>query len=343
VSSVNHILVFRFSALGDVAMTSPVLKNLLQQHPKLSVTIVSQPFFQPLFDNIDRLNFYAADIKKEFRGLTGLYKLSCRIKKDIRYDAIADLHDSLRTRMLRLFLPRTSAVIDKGRKEKKELTRQKNKILRPLKTTFQRYADVFERLQLPVQLDINAGITHPSLRPELLPVNKAGVRLIGVAPFAKHFPKMYPLEKMKQVVSSLAQLPGTAVLLFGSKDEAPLLQTWEKELLNVYAIAGKYNFRDELNLVAQLNVMLSMDSAPMHLASLYGIPVVSVWGGTHPFAGFYGWGQSMENAIQLDLACRPSSVFGNKDCPFHGKQGCMEGITPEMIISKVNSILEKEY
>jgi ADP-heptose:LPS heptosyltransferase len=82
-----------------------------------------------------------------------------------------------------------------------------------------------------------------------------------------------------------------------------------------------------------------MDSANMHLASLFGVPVVSVWGATHLFAGFMGYGQSADNAVQIDaLTCRPCSVFGNKPC-FRGDHACMEWIKPEQISEKVNRIL----
>jgi ADP-heptose:LPS heptosyltransferase len=322
-------------------MTIPVLKYLLQQQPGLRISFVSQPFFKPLFANMERLSYYEADIKKEFRGVTGLYKLSRKIKKDISYDAIADLHDSLRTKFLRSVLPGPAAVIDKGRKEKKELTRPKNKIYRPLKTTFQRYADVFEKLGLPVALQVNTGWSHLVANLTLLPVRREGKKLIGVAPFAKHSAKMYPLQKMKQVVQMLSQRPDTIILLFGNKEEGSVLEPWGKELSNVHTIAGHFSFADELNLLSQLDLMISMDSANMHLASLYAVPVVSVWGGTHPYAGFYGWGQLPENAVQLDLPCRPSSVFGNKECPVHGKQGCMVGITPDMILERVKEMLER--
>lgn len=104
-------------------------------------------------------------------------------------------------------------------------------------------------------------------------------------------------------------------------------------------MAGKYSFEQELKIISQMDVMISMDSANMHLASLFGVPVVSVWGGTHPFLGFYGWGQKMENVVQSDLPCRPSSVFGKKDCPVHGKNGCMQEVTAEMIVKRVTAIL----
>ena len=337
-SAAKHILVLRFSALGDVAMTVPVLKNLLQQHPDLSVTVVSRPFFKPLFKDIGRLQFYPVDVKIQYRGLIGLIKLSQRLKKDIPFDAVADLHDSLRTKTLRRLLHVPVAVIDKGRKEKKELTRPKNKILRPLKTTFERYADVFRKLGIPVELNFLAGIVKEKTERDVgMPAQR---RWVGVAPFAKHAAKMYPLQKMKESVRQLASQPDTAILIFGSEEEAKQLAQWEQQFPNVFIVPGKFDFDAELRIISQLDVMVSMDSAPMHLASLFGVPVVSIWGGTHPSAGFYGWGQSLENAIQLDLPCRPSSVFGNKPCPVHGEQGCMDGITPEMVVKKATAVLK---
>jgi len=338
----RHILVFRFSALGDVAMTVPVIRNLVHQYPDLHIYFVGQEHMQPLFTGIERVQFYPVDIKK-LKGLGRIYQLSRQIKKDISFDAIADLHDSIRTKLLRFFLKGLFkniplAVIDKGRSEKEELTRPVNKKLRQLKTTFERYAEVFAKIGLTVELNIEKGIGHPVKNKQLLPFENRGQKIIGVAPFARHSAKLYPLEKMKEVVRRLAAQPDTDILLFGSKGEAALTEEWEKEMQHVYSVAGRRNFTDELNIISQLDVMISMDSANMHLASLYGVPVISIWGGTHPYLGFYGWGQLMNNAIQLDLPCRPSSVFGNKQCPVHGDKGCMEGITPEIIVKKVSEV-----
>ena len=324
-------------------MTVPVIRNLVNQYPDLHIYFVGQTHMQPLFAGMERVQFYPVDIRK-WKGLRRIYLLSRQIKKDISFDAIVDLHDSLRTKLLRFFLMRSFtklrlAVIDKGRSEKEELIRPVNKKLRQLKTTFQRYADVFAKVGLPVELNIQKGIAQPVKNKGLLPFENRGLKIIGVAPFARHAAKLYPLEKMKEVVRILAGQQGTAILLFGSKAESELTEQWEKEMQQVYSVAGKKSFADELNIISQLDVMISMDSANMHLASLFGIPVISIWGGTHPYLGFYGWGQLMDNAIQLDLPCRPSSVFGNKKCPVHGDKGCMEGITPEMIIGKIYSLL----
>ncbi|WP_300601037.1 glycosyltransferase family 9 protein [Niabella sp.] len=337
----KHILVFRFSALGDAAMTVPVLRLLLAQHPGLEITMVSVPFHAPLFAAIDRLHFYGVDIRKQYKGIGGLIQLGRRLKKDIPFDAVADLHNVLRTKIIRLFLGAVpTAVIDKGRKEKKELTRPYNKKLRPLKTTFQRYADVFGKLGAPVSIGdqlsvISCQSSAVSNQPSA--VSNQQFR-IGIAPFAKHAAKMYPLEKMEQVVRLLQHNKAHTLFLFGSKAETPVLEQWAAGHQNIRVVAGRYSFAEELQLIAQMDVMLTMDSANMHLASLYGVPVVSVWGGTHPWLGFYGWGQDLENAVQTDLPCRPSSVFGNKPCPVHGAAGCMQEITPEQVFQKVIKI-----
>ena len=321
-------------------MTVPVIRLLLKQYPTLRVTMVSNPFMQPLFKGIDRLEFYGADTKKEFNGLRGLFRLSRDIKSKIPFDAIADLHEVVRTKALRFFLAtKPVAVIDKGRKEKKELTRPENKILRPLKSTFQRYADVFGRLGYPVSLEGEGALSAAGAPPEFYSTTPAPV--IGIAPFAKHAAKMYPLEKMKEVVRLLNADQGFKILLFGSKKEAEILSGWESEFPAVQSLAGKFSFEEELSIIASLSVMLSMDSANMHLASMFGVPVVSVWGGTHPFLGFYGWGQPLEYAIQENLPCRPSSVFGNKPCPVHGDKGCMQGIEPKQISDRIIRIIRE--
>lgn len=338
----RHILVMRFSALGDIAMTVPVIRNLLQQNPSLQVTFVSAPFVQPLFDDIERLQFFPADVKKAYKGFWGIWKLSRKIKKQVNYDAVADLHDVLRTKLLRFFLGKTIGIIDKGREEKKELTRPVDKKLRPLKTGFQRYAAVFEKAGLPLHLNIERGYKDLYADESLLPFKRNSHRLIGIAPFAKHNAKMYPLHKMEALVTQLANEKDTDILLFGSKAEVPLMESCLQKGDNIFMMAGRLSLAQELNVIAQLDVMLSMDSANMHLASLVGVPVVSVWGGTHPFLGFYGWGQDYENIVQADLPCRPSSVFGNKDCPVHGSAGCMQEITPGMIFDKIIEVLEEK-
>ena len=91
--------------------------------------------------------------------------------------------------------------------------------------------------------------------------------------------------------------------------------------------------------MSQLDVMYSMDSANMHLASLVNTQVVSFWGATHPYAGFMGWNQCLENVVQVDeLTCRPCSIYGQKTC-YRKDYACLNRITPKQIINRIENAL----
>ncbi len=337
----QQLLVFRFSSLGDVAMTVPVIRLLLKQYPQLHVIMVSAEFVKPLFSDIERLDFLVADLKGKHKGIKGLYRLYKEIRDTYEIGAIADLHNVLRTKLLRGFFSFTGkpfVSIDKGRKEKKELTRRNHKLLRPLKSTFSRYADVFAELGYPVQLISEEGIKEPKKLKVLEDLKSQGQKLVGIAPFALHQEKTYPADKMLEVLRLLSTHENIQVYLFGGKNDADRLMEWSKNHPRIETIAGKMNFENELQFISSLDLMVSMDSANMHLASLYGVPVVSIWGGTHPYLGFYGWAQKESNAVQIELECRPSSVFGNKHC--YNDMACMKGISPIMIYEKIMQQLE---
>lgn len=335
----QQILVFRFSALGDIAMTVPVIKLLLAQHPEANIIFVSTGFIKPFFSQLERLHFYTIETKGKHKGIRGLYRLYRELKHQFSIDAVADLHNVLRTQILRIFfktLQKPIAFIDKGRAEKAMLTRPQNKVLKPLKSGFQRYADVFAALGLPITLNVQQGVTYlPKPQPTLAQQNTKQNVFVGIAPFAQYAEKIYPLAKMQQVIQLLLKHSNIKVFLFGSPQEASMLQQFaEGEKTQVQIVAGTMNFAQEMELISQLTLMVSMDSANMHIASLLGVPVVSIWGGTHPFLGFYGWGQPLDNAVQIDLDCRPSSVFGNKPCP-RGDYACMNLIAPLMVYDKI--------
>jgi ADP-heptose:LPS heptosyltransferase len=323
--------------MGDVAMTVPVIKAALEQNPGLTVTVVSNAFFAPLFAGLERCHFHPAYLKTTHKGAAGMYRLFKELKK-IKFDAVADLHHVLRSMLLRNFFKLTGskiAVIDKGRQQKKALTRKENKILQPLASGFERYAAVLRQAGAAVNL---FNKTAPYTKQQLPHSFVYPGKKIGIAPFAQHPEKMYPLQQMKVVAQQLAA-QGHHILLFGAKGkEAATLALWESEIPGVSSMAGKYKFADELAIISNLDVMVSMDSANMHLASLYGIPVISIWGATHPFAGFYGWGQKEDYIVSVNLACRPCSVFGNKPC-YRGDHACMQNISPIIIVEKTATLL----
>lgn len=339
----KHILVIRLSAMGDVAMTIPVLQQLLQQNPQIYLTVLTRQLFAPLFEGLARTSVYPVEIKGRHKGITGVYKLFNDLRKQYQFDAVADLHNVLRSKLIRFLFRMAgtrSAAIDKGRKEKRQLTAKVNKKLIPLKTSFQRYADVFDSLGFPVVLNTAQQAFSKQQLPSSVSLLLAPHKMkICFAPFAKHSVKMYPGEKLKSIIKDFANRDDCQVfLLGGGKEEAIALNEWEKEFEGIINLAGKYSFGEELAIISNMDLVVSMDSANMHLASLYGVPVVSIWGATHPYAGFYGWGQRDENAAQIDLYCRPCSVFGNKPC-YRGDHACMEVLPEEMIRKKINDLI----
>jgi len=339
-----RILVIRFSAIGDVAMAVPVIDSLARQYPDNQYTVVSQTFLSPLFAYCPgNVRFVGVDLYKDYRGLPGMYRLYRELLQE-KFDMVADLHDVLRTKLLRIFF-RCSGLkvkyINKGRKEKRQMTRKKNKIFRQMQPTTERYVDVFGGLgQLLAALDFRSvfGSSRGDFsRIAHLTGEKSG-RWIGIAPFARHEGKILPLEQMEQVVKHFAGRQDVTVFLFGGgTGEKTILETWSAKYPRTISVAGKSDLSAELILMSYLDVMLSMDSANMHLASLTATPVVSVWGATHPYSGFYGYNQSPNNTVQVEMCCRPCSVYGNKPC-YRKNTECMTKISSQMVFDKVEAI-----
>ena len=330
----KKLLIIRFSALGDIAMTVPVVHDLAMQYPDLDITMLSRPMAVPLFERLPKnVHFLAADLDGRHKGMLGLE----RLRNDYHledFDYIADFHNVIRTILLRLdnqMRGQHVAIIDKGRKGKRTLTRQKNKIFEQQATSFERYAKVLEQLGFPikpqfVKLDYSAFCETQKATNETW---------FGIAPFAKHPAKVYPLEKMELVIKALNERKDTTVFLFGGGTvENEQIERLCAKYEHVRPAKSQHGLKGELALMGQLDVMLSMDSANMHLASLVGTRVVSIWGGTHPYAGFLGWNQNPNDCVQLDLPCRPCSVYGNKPC-IRGDYACLNGITPSQIIEKL--------
>ena len=336
------ILIIRFSAMGDVAMTAPVIKELALHYPGVQLTVVSRQLFAPFFSGIPGLRFHPFQPKDKHKGFFGLLKLFMELRK-LDITAVADLHNNLRSRILGLlfFLFGVKTIrVDKARAEKKELTRKVNKVLNALTPITERYALVFAKLGYPFRLSHQLADLQPQQLTAALTEltgNHQNKKWIGVSPFAQHLQKVYPLPKMEKVLLELAALGHRLFVFGGGAQEEQIAATWAGLHSNITSVIGKVNLEEELALISNLDLMLSMDSSGMHLASLKGIPVVSVWGATHPYAGFLGYGQSIGDAVQTDLYCRPCSVYGNIPC-YRGDLACMNNLSETIVI---NTIINK--
>lgn len=343
----RNFLVIRLSSLGDVALTVPVLQAVCSQNANIKITLLTRKNFKPLFRNIPNISFIDPDLKGKHKGLPGLFRLYREIRGNNSFEAVVDLHDVLRSKILRSFF-RISGLavykIHKGRKEKKALTRTSNKILLPLTSTTDRYAEVFRKAGLAA--DPGKSEYLPGEFPTTVLVNallgKKNQAWIGIAPFAQHKEKMYPIEKMKEVIRLLTA-EGKKIFIFGGGPKEENIAGTIADGRLVISLVSKFSLEDELGIMQKMDVMLTMDSANMHLAGIAGVKVISIWGATHPYAGFLPFSdENKKRMIQIsaeEMPCRPCSVFGNVPC-HRGDFACMMNIAAHSIAQKVREELQ---
>lgn len=233
------VLVIRLSAIGDVAMTVPVIYSAAKANPEDSFTVLTQAFLMPLFMNRPpNVEVIGINTKGAEKGLIGLLKfISALLKFD--FDVILDLHNVIRTIIICTFFRLNGKrvfVLDKARKERKRLTAIKGKRLYPLRPVIVRYADVFRAAGL------NYTETFTSLYEEFPAelfgmASVAGIKKgkwIGVAPFAKHRGKIYPVDEMEQVVACCRNVK--IILFFCSEGEDMRRQSLNNGSFNIHVL-----------------------------------------------------------------------------------------------------------
>ena len=340
-----NVLVMRLSALGDVAMTIPVLYPVCRANPDTRFVMLTKKWPATMFhDRPDNLMVVGIDTK-DHKGLFGLMRLAGKLRREYDIDAMADLHNVMRSRIIGFALKLRGipvARLDKERAQRKALTRHRSG--EPVTSTIDRYRAVFTRLGLSAPDDFTRLYDGKEVPSSPLVMDKQpGQRWIAVSPFSAHEGKAYPLELMKQVVATLSSKENYRIFLMGGgKEEKIALRKIARENKNVISMAEiKHGFVDEYALLAKCDLMLTMDSANMHLASLMGVKTVTIWGATAPECGFQGYGQTADCDIQLDMPCRPCSIYGERDCKF-GDYRCLARITPEQVVNQVLAVIEDE-
>lgn len=306
-----RLLVVRLSALGDVAILQPVVHQRAAENKDVLFMVAGPPRLAPLFGGMDNVQYVPTERKQKVRVLY-------RQLRELKPDIVADVHGVLRTIgvdwLFRLHGTKVRSI---------------HKRTRQPMASWQRYDRVLDRCGLK-------GGTKEGDYWKAKPC-EGRRRVVGVAPFAQHEGKIWPLDKMERLVGMLSER-GYKVWLFGSRAEAPIMERWTEGKEGVESLAGRFTFEEELDRIAQVDVMVSMDSANMHFASCVGVPVVSVWGATHPSRGFYGWRQDPAWAVQKDMDCRPCSKYGNKPCK-KGDYPCMKEIGPGEVLARVEQVL----
>lgn len=337
----QRILVIRLSAMGDVAMCVPVLLALQRDYPSVEVIMLSRKRFKSILSQIPNIKFIEAQVDDLHKGVPGLWKLAGELKKQ-KPQAIADFHNVLRSKILRTFMMGIpSATIDKGRKEKKQLI-QNLSFFKPLQHTTDRYANVLRELGFTINLQKNEFLPKSTISTQIHEkIGKNTSKWIGFAPFAAHRTKALGLEKALEIALEIAALPDVKLLLFGGgKKETTDLAQIASSAHNIISLAGTIDFEEELSVISNLNVMIAMDSGNGHLAAMYGVPVVTLWGNTHPYAGFAPYAQPMERQLTVnrdDYPLVPTSIFGNQ--LVDGYETITDSIETSKVIEEVKKLL----
>lgn len=329
----QRVLIIRLSALGDVAMTLPVVYSVCKAYPQTDFYMLTRPFFGRLFINRPaNLSIIEADLKGSHKGPAGLAKLIRQLWK-YGFSAVADLHNVLRSWVITAALRLTganTAMVDKDRKARRSSNRQKI----TQKRYIERYRDVFAKLGYEAPLSFTSIFSADNHGQSIEIQHPA----VGIAPFARYATKTYPPEAMEQVVKMLCAR-GLRVYLFGGKgQEAQTLDSWQEKYPGCVSLAGKMPITDELATMSLLDVMVSMDSANQHLASLTGTPVLTIWGSTAPACGFTPFRQPSGNTIMLGLPCQPCSTAGGKECPLKHFD-CMRKLSPDTVADRIEKFL----
>ena len=338
-----RLLIIRTSAMGDVALTTPVLRAVRQQYPEVEMVFLTRPAFRPFFNAIEGLNLFFIDLKIRHKGFLGLKRLFRDLSCTGKFDIVIDLHDVLRSQVLRSLFRLKGVpyfVIDKGRREKREVIKGRRKTR--VRHTVERYTDTFAKAGFPLKMTEGPWIV-PSEEAllKIASITASGdVLKIGVAPYAMHKLKMWPEENMIRLLHMISEKHLAEFYLFGAHEEAEKLNIFQNKVPGSHNMAGKLNLDEELALMSSLDLMIAMDSSNMHMAALSSIKVISLWGGTDPLCGFGAWQQPEEHSVSIpadQLTCRPCTVFGKGECR-RGDHACMNWLTPEIVLERIDKL-----
>ena len=340
----RNVLVIRLSVLGNVAMTIPVLYPVCKANPDTRFIMLTKKWPASMFhDRPANLKVVDFDINENHKGFFGLLKLAAQLHKLYDIDAVADLHNVTGTKIMDAYLWLRGAKIagmDREKAKRKALVTHRTH--EPVTPIHDRYRNVFKELGFETP-DNFTRLYEGRDWPEspIVLEKEPGQRWIAISPFSSHRQKAYPLELMEKVIAELCKRENYWIFLMGGgKTEKIALRGIARKYKNVISMAEvKHRFLDEYALLGKCDLMLTMESANMHLASLVDLQAMTIWGPTSPACGYLGYNQVVEDDIQLDMDCRPCSITGDKPCKY-GDFRCLKNIPPEYIAQHVIEAVE---
>jgi heptosyltransferase II len=343
----NRILVIQTAFIGDAILTLPLIQVLKKKYPQSSIDVVVVPRTTDVFSNHPAISgIIPYDKRGKDSGLIGFFRLLKQLRAK-SYELIIIPHRSLRSALIgRLLGPSVSIGFD----------RSTGRIL---------FSNVIHYNPTGHEIDRNLSLLNPlSIQinrnelPQLYPSGEdvkvvdavldsfnvsKGSSIIAVAPGTIWNTKRWPSERFAELCKQLSS-ECSAVILIGGKEDIALCEEIRKAGMakekNIFNAAGKLSLLQSAELIKRSRVVISNDSAPMHIAVAVATPVIALFGATVPEYGFAPRGAHDIIIETKGLKCRPCSIHGGKTCPI-GTFECMMAITSDLVMDKVRPFLKK--
>jgi lipopolysaccharide heptosyltransferase II len=348
-SSYSHlspdILVVRFSAIGDILLTTPLLRAIRTRHPGARIAVLTKEQYVPLLSDNPNVNeVLGVPAGEPLREIAGMIR-------SVRYSHLLDLHGNLRTLGLRLMARGPWRSFSMQRVARQVLITTKRDIYPTATPVAERY------FEAAAGLDVEPDDQPPDfyLSPEAEAYASArlaelglaqGRALVAIAPGAAHATKCWPVDSWIRLGRRLVGT-GADVMVLGGPEDKPVAQQVVSgvrqrltgtENPRIASGAGMLALQETGAVIKRAVALISGDTGIMHMATGVRTPVVALFGPTVRQFGFFPYRAERTSVIELPLECRPCSPHGGPSCPL-GHHGCMRGIPPEKVFDALATTL----
>ncbi len=337
----NHlspdILAVRFSAIGDILLTTPLLRAIRTRHPGARIAVLTKQQYAPLLSGNPNIN--------EVFGIEGeesLREVAERIRA-VRYSHLLDLHGNLRTLALRRLAPGPWTSFSKRRLPRAALIVTKRNFYRGERHVAERYFEAAAGLDVqpdgePPEFFIGPE-TEASVEALLRDVRLGNApAIVALAPGAAHATKRWPPLHWIELARRL-RATGAALVVVGGPEDAKLAEWIATDAgPGAVSLAGNLEIQETGALIKRSAALISGDTGLMHMATAVGTPLVAIFGPTVRQFGFFPYRSKRAAVVELDLRCRPCSAHGGARCPL-GHHRCMREIPPEAVFHALSQVL----
>jgi ADP-heptose:LPS heptosyltransferase len=316
----TKFLILRFSSIGDIVLTTPVIRCLKLQYPDAEVHFATKKQFKVLVENNPYID--------QFFLLEGTLNAFVKTLQAENYNYVIDLHNNLRTSIIKYRLGKKSFSYNKLNFEKWLLVNLKINTLPDVHIVGRNLKTVES---LGVKND-NKGLDYfipSSQEVNLENIVEKDQPFVAYAIGGQHFTKKLPIERIIELCSKINK----KIILLGGKEDEPAGEIVQQALGNkIYNACGKYNLNQSASILKQSEYVVSHDTGLMHIASALKKRIVSIWGNTVPEFGMYPYQTEFSIIENRNLSCRPCSKIGHDKCP-KGHFKCMNDLVLENLDS----------